>query len=549
MTQTTCKELEAENALLSQRVAELERERNEERNNYQWMKDLFEQSAVPVCLWEGDNLVYKYANNAYMHRTTQFDVIGKPIRDVFDDDQIPGLLDVLVHVYTSGQCHVASEALVRLKNVDTGVLEDAWYNLLFNPVRNTQGSVIGVSLFALEVTEQVKARQALHQQAQILNQVRGSVIVTDMQGAIISWNQESTSIFGYAPEEMIGQPISQLYPPENHEWLVNEVIIPLQERGELEFEATGCKKNGERFPFQVSLSLLHDDIGTPIGMIGYSIDITDRKLAEKDLRMIQFAMDHAPDSIHWIAMDGTIVYVNDMACTMLGYTREEIVGRSIIDLDPLVNEEQFQLLWEEAQQYGIMRFESVHAHKNGYHIPVEVVSNYLKFPGVEYSCVFTRDIAERKQAEAERTALQEQIIEAQRVALLELSAPLLPISTDTVVVPLIGTIDSNRAQQIMESLLEGIARYRANTAIIDITGVQVVDTQVGNTLIQAAQAARLLGAQVILTGIGSSMAQTLVHLGVELNTIVTRGNLQAGIAYALHRSPPTLNGKRKTNDL
>jgi rsbT co-antagonist protein RsbR len=101
--------------------------------------------------------------------------------------------------------------------------------------------------------------------------------------------------------------------------------------------------------------------------------------------------------------------------------------------------------------------------------------------------------------------------------------------------PLIGSLDSARAQQVMDTLLEGVARLHARVAILDITGVQVVDTQVANALIGTARAVRLLGAQVVLTGISPAMAQTLVQLGVELNDIRTLGSLQSGIAYALRQ--------------
>jgi rsbT co-antagonist protein RsbR len=143
------------------------------------------------------------------------------------------------------------------------------------------------------------------------------------------------------------------------------------------------------------------------------------------------------------------------------------------------------------------------------------------------------DLTSQQQAEEERETLQQQIIDAQRSALRELSTPLIPLSSSVVLMPLIGSVDTARAQQVMETLLEGIAMYQADTAILDITGVSVVDTQVANALIQTAQAVRLLGAQVVLTGIGAVMAQTLVHLGADLSSIVTRGSLQNGIAYAL----------------
>jgi anti-anti-sigma factor len=107
------------------------------------------------------------------------------------------------------------------------------------------------------------------------------------------------------------------------------------------------------------------------------------------------------------------------------------------------------------------------------------------------------------------------------------------VSEDVVIMPLVGAIDSGRAQMVMESLLEGVATNRANVAIVDITGVSVVDTQVAQALVSAAQAVRLLGAQVLLTGIGPQVAQTLVHLGVDMSSIITRSSLQSGIAYAI----------------
>jgi rsbT co-antagonist protein RsbR len=102
--------------------------------------------------------------------------------------------------------------------------------------------------------------------------------------------------------------------------------------------------------------------------------------------------------------------------------------------------------------------------------------------------------------------------------------------------PLIGSVDSRRAQQVIETLLQGIAASGAQVAILDITGVPVVDTQVADALIRAAQAVKLLGAQVVLTGIRPEVAQTLVGLGTDLRGIVTRSSLQSGIAYATSRS-------------
>ena len=115
----------------------------------------------------------------------------------------------------------------------------------------------------------------------------------------------------------------------------------------------------------------------------------------------------------------------------------------------------------------------------------------------------------------------------------ELSTPLMPIAEGILVLPLVGTIDSQRATQIMEVLLDGVTRQRARAVILDITGVPVVDTSVANYLLQATRAVRLLGAECILVGITPEVAQTVVGLGVDLHGLVTRSDLQGGVEYAL----------------
>lgn len=114
-----------------------------------------------------------------------------------------------------------------------------------------------------------------------------------------------------------------------------------------------------------------------------------------------------------------------------------------------------------------------------------------------------------------------------------LSSPVIPIFGSIIVLPLIGSIDSARALRFTESLLEGITAQAAQVALIDITGMPVVDTSVANYLLRAASAARLLGCQVVLVGIRPEVAQTMVQLGVDLTGITTRVNLQGGVEYAL----------------
>lgn len=145
---------------------------------------------------------------------------------------------------------------------------------------------------------------------------------------------------------------------------------------------------------------------------------------------------------------------------------------------------------------------------------------------------FYEDVTERKRAEQER----EHLLSMQQDTLRELSTPLIPLADEVVAMPLIGTIDSWRAQQIMETLLEGITHYSADMALLDISGVRVVDTQVADALLRAARAAQLLGTRVVLTGISAEVAQTMVTLGADMGGIITKSTLREGLQYATRQT-------------
>ncbi|MDT7806344.1 MAG: two-component system, cell cycle sensor histidine kinase and response regulator CckA [Acidobacteriota bacterium] len=141
-------------------------------------------------------------------------------------------------------------------------------------------------------------------------------------------------------------------------------------------------------------------------------------------------------------------------------------------------------------------------------------------------------VVERQRAVAAQAHLRDEMIHVQDELLAELSTPLIPLNREIVVMPLVGAVDAKRARRVLGALLSGLEQSRARVAIIDITGVSVVDEHVANTLVQSAQAARLLGTEVILTGIRAGVARSLVRLGVDLRQVTTRKSLQDGIASA-----------------
>jgi len=127
---------------------------------------------------------------------------------------------------------------------------------------------------------------------------------------------------------------------------------------------------------------------------------------------------------------------------------------------------------------------------------------------------------------------RERIIRQQQEAIRELSTPVLQVRERLLILPIIGVIDAQRARQLTEQLLRGIRTNRAKVVVVDITGVPAIDSAVANHLVQTVEASRLMGASVIITGLSSEIAQTLVTIGVDLSKMNAVGDLQGGIEEA-----------------
>jgi len=136
-----------------------------------------------------------------------------------------------------------------------------------------------------------------------------------------------------------------------------------------------------------------------------------------------------------------------------------------------------------------------------------------------------------------------EVIDRQRQQLLELSTPVIKLWNRVVAVPLIGTLDSARTQVVMETLLQTIVDQDAAMAILDITGVPMVDTVVAQYLLKTAMAVRLMGSECVISGIRPQIAQTIVQLGIDLGDITTRATLADALAWALEKSGVTVVGE------
>lgn len=251
--------------------------------------------------------------------------------------------------------------------------------------------------------------------------------------------------------------------------------------------------------------------------------------AENEARL-KAIVDNVVDGIITIDEHRVVDTFNPAAERLFGYRANEVIGQNVNMLmpepyhgehDDYVNN---YLTTGEAKIIGIGR-EVIGLRKDGSTFPLELAVSEMGVAGVRMFVGILRDISERKESEA--------LIAEQNRRLLELSTPVLKVAEDVVLLPLIGGIDSERASQIIENLLNAIRDSGSRVAIIDITGVPMIDTYVADHIIKTIAAAEMLGAKVLVSGITPDVAQTIVKLGINTSAISACGPLQEGIAQAL----------------
>ncbi|HEU4412768.1 MAG TPA: PAS domain-containing protein [Polyangiaceae bacterium] len=251
-------------------------------------------------------------------------------------------------------------------------------------------------------------------------------------------------------------------------------------------------------------------------------------------------LDNCPASIYVKDPAGKYLMVNQVFEEWFGTARAAVIGKTDYDLMP----PEIAAPWQANDRRVLSSQAPVKEEEDAVFDGERRTYLSIKFPirdaqGAPYAiCGVTTDITDRKRAEEAnaRARLQDETIRVQAETLAQLSTPLIPFSESILVMPLIGAVDSQRAQRVLSTLLEGVARRKAQSVIVDITGITVTDTGVVSILVNAARALRMLGAETVITGIRADVAQTIVNLGMDLSTLTTEATLQSGIAFALRQS-------------
>ena len=249
------------------------------------------------------------------------------------------------------------------------------------------------------------------------------------------------------------------------------------------------------------------------------------QIPEPTAALFRGLLEAAPDAMVIVRPDGRIALVNAQAEQFFGYSRKELLGQlvEILVPDGIHDVHASHRVGYSAQPRSRpmgLGLDLFARRKDGSEFPVEISLSPMDTPDGSWVIAAIRNISERRRMEAALRASR------------ELSTPVLPIRERLLILPIIGEIDAPRAAQLTQQLLQGIRTHRARAAVMDITGVPAIDATVANHLLHTVHKARLLGATVIVTGISSAIAKTLVATGVDLSRMRTVGDLQAGVEEA-----------------
>lgn len=223
------------------------------------------------------------------------------------------------------QGQMAGEIQVRCPD---GTVRDTEFAAVANFVPHRHLSIMR------DISARKRVEEKLRYQAQIIDQTHDSVISTDLNGCITSWNKGAERLLGYTADETLGQPISLLYPDELQSVLEEQVILPLLDKGEHEVEVTIQTKSGERVNVLLSLSLLRDQAQAPIGMIGYSMNITERKRAEAALQqsenLYRNLVESQTEIIVRLDLEGRLTFANAITGMIFGFQPDQFIGQSML---------------------------------------------------------------------------------------------------------------------------------------------------------------------------------------------------------------------------
>jgi PAS domain S-box-containing protein len=367
---------------------------------------------------------------------------------------------------------------------------------------------------------------------QMLDSITGYAVVRlDGHGRVRSWHTGAERLTGYRADEIVGRPMSVCYLEDDAtRGRLAAELRTAAETGRCDTEGWQVRKDGSRFWAVSSLTPIRDPDGSAPGYVALVRDVTDLHEREQMLRGIEQMLDSITDyEVIRLDRDGTVRSWNPGAQRLKQYAAEEVIGHhvSMFYADEDVRAGLAEKEMATAVRVGRFETEGWRVRKDGSRFWANVVISPIRDEAGEVIgfVKVARDLTERRE--------QEQLVQRQRDEILELSTPVIQVWDKVLVLPIIGTLDSLRATRLTEGLLERIAEDQAEVVILEVSGVPAVDTDVAQHLLKTVEAARLMGAASILSGVRPETAQAIVHLGIDLGTLRSRTSLKDALQLAL----------------
>jgi len=297
--------------------------------------------------------------------------------------------------------------------------------------------VEGVVLNYRDITDRIVSEQAMRrsqrQMATLVGNLPGMVYRCrgDQNLSLAYVNDGCLSLTGYAREELLdGRAVTapQFIHPADFPYVRMTIWDAMERRAPFRLEYRLITKQGElKWVWEQGVGVF-DEQGRLETVEGFVLDVSERVLAENELRRSKYSIDHASDAVYWIAEDGALVDVNDTACQVLGYERDELLSMSILDISQDLAREEWPQIWRSVREQGSVLVQGLHRTKSGRVFPVEVSSSYQEFGGRKFHCAFVRDITDRKEAERRVQDMNQQLeqrVEERTAALQEAQARLI----------------------------------------------------------------------------------------------------------------------------
>lgn len=365
------------------------------------------------------------------------------------------------------------------------------------------------------------------------------IVGTD--GMIRDCNEAFADSVGYTRDELLAMPIYAIdrRPPDE----IGAVIGRLIELGGLRFLAQHQHRDGSVIDVEVSAHLVEQDGDRFFACFSHAI--TEQLAREQALKAsegrLRAVFERTSMLIALLDTRGRLLERNHRLSRLAGPLAAGDVGADLWDLSMWARDSDRRAIEACVKAAAAGASQGCEVELRGATGDIATITLQIG-PLLDESgrCVQLlaegHDVTAQRRAEAERAEIQRRLLDAQEEVIRELSTPLIPLEAGVLVAPLIGRLDRTRAAVMLERLLSAIVERRATTAILDITGVPVVDEEVAASLVQAAQAVQLLGARAVLTGVRPEVASTLVDLGLDLRGLVTLDSLQTGLAWARARA-------------